>query len=270
MSQNKVPVSTLLLTNNSRAKLPTYFKAMDWVDDIVMLDGGSTDSTKEYAAEYAHCQIHDQSAEYLDERGYINDFGGMRNYGYTFAKHPWIICIDADEDLDEECMQSIIETVQSGKPGLYNMNVIRRYKGKTTFSLRPVRQVRLFHTEASIGCIKKIHERIAPKEGAYIGLLKGNIYCDCEDYTLQKNYHYLRLELKTLRRLGLWEWFWWVFLFNTRGLLSRFALAIANRLVPKKGPRIPWKQEFLAAHYNVSLTVRSFPFTRKIFPPEVI
>lgn len=69
---------------NSLSSLAQYF------DDIVVVDTGSTDCSKEIAGCFTN-KIYDFQ--------WISDFSAARNYSLQFAKYDWVLIIDADEEL---------------------------------------------------------------------------------------------------------------------------------------------------------------------------
>ncbi|MBE5943479.1 MAG: glycosyltransferase family 2 protein [Lachnospiraceae bacterium] len=85
----------------------------DLMDEIIIVDTGSTDRTKEIAAKYTD-KIYDFQ--------WIDDFSAARNFSFSKATMDYIYAPDADEILDEEnrtrfkilkkCMLPEIEMVQ--------------------------------------------------------------------------------------------------------------------------------------------------------------
>lgn len=65
----------------------------DLMDEIIIIDTGSTDRTKEIAANYTS-RIYDYK--------WNNDFSAARNYSFSKATMEYIYTADADEILDEE------------------------------------------------------------------------------------------------------------------------------------------------------------------------
>ncbi len=62
------------------------------VNDIVVVDTGSTDGTKELA-ESLGCRVYDYQ--------WVNDFSDARNFSVSKAKNDWILILDADEYIVE-------------------------------------------------------------------------------------------------------------------------------------------------------------------------
>ncbi len=80
------------------------------VDDIVIVDTGSTDGTKELVQKLG-CNL--QNFEWC------NDFAKARNYSISFAKNDWVLVLDADEFV-VECNEKTLRQFLSDK----NSNVV--------------------------------------------------------------------------------------------------------------------------------------------------
>jgi tetratricopeptide (TPR) repeat protein len=65
--------------------------AAPYVDEICIVDTGSTDRTVEIAASFG---------ARVEHRPWRNDFAWARNEALALAKHRWILVLDADEELD--------------------------------------------------------------------------------------------------------------------------------------------------------------------------
>jgi hypothetical protein len=89
----KLPISLCMIVKNEEAFLDVALKSVRAVlglDDIVVVDTGSTDKTKEIAQ--------NNSVSIFDFE-WCNDFSAARNFAASKAKNDWIFYIDADEEL---------------------------------------------------------------------------------------------------------------------------------------------------------------------------
>ena len=67
-------------------------------DDIVVVDNGSTDNTKNI--------VRDLGAKLVEDSW--EGFGKTKNKATNFAKYDWILNLDADEAIDEELKDSLL------------------------------------------------------------------------------------------------------------------------------------------------------------------
>ena len=92
-------ISAVILTKNSSRLLKEVLQSLHSLDEVVILDNGSNDSTLEIARSFANVSVH-----FHDFIG----FGAMKQMGANLAKNDWILTIDSDEiasDLEIEFNQ---------------------------------------------------------------------------------------------------------------------------------------------------------------------
>lgn len=258
----RIPVSTVLLTKNVAHLLPKYFASMKDVDDIIVIDGYSTDGTKELIAAQSNCRIFPQNPAYLDAQGFITDFSALRNEGYSFARHPWILCIDADESASPELLEKVRKIVEGGMPGVYYVRRLFTIDGKPVVSFDASDHVRLFHRSCVKGCVKPVHERLDIIPGSYRGHLGEVVYVpiDTTKSVRSKYDRYLRLEIQSLQGCSWGRWLRWIFLRNLFSIVRRIGTIIVLRLLPKRGPRYPLSLEYEQLRYSLLLLWKSIPF----------
>ncbi|THF73249.1 glycosyltransferase [Cohnella fermenti] len=88
-----VTVSLCMIVKNEEEVLDRCLGSVaDLVDEIVIVDTGSKDRTKEIAERYS-ARIHDYE--------WIDDFAAARNYSFSLATQEYILWLDADDRLLE-------------------------------------------------------------------------------------------------------------------------------------------------------------------------
>ena len=84
-------ISACIIAKNEEALLPQCLASIaSWVDEIVLVDTGSTDRTMEIAKEYG-AKIY--------QHPWQNDFSLHRNQSIEYATGDWILIIDCDEQI---------------------------------------------------------------------------------------------------------------------------------------------------------------------------
>ena len=105
-------ISVVILTLNEEGNLPRCLASVDWCDDILVLDSGSTDATVAIA-EAAGARVISRK---------FDTFAGQRNHAMEFGalRHPWVLHLDADEvvtaELKEELRALIATTTNANHP----------------------------------------------------------------------------------------------------------------------------------------------------------
>lgn len=93
-------ISLHLLIKNEEALLLGLLGLMrPWVNEIVVIDTGSTDRSVEIARSFTSLVV---------ERELNHDFAAARNAGLEVATCPWILQIDADEVPTQELLNWIV------------------------------------------------------------------------------------------------------------------------------------------------------------------
>ncbi len=272
-----IKVSTVLLTKNSATSLSKYLASMTEVDDIVALDGGSTDDTLKILEAAPNVRVFPQHADFL-ENGRIVDFASMRNYGYGLCKYPWILCVDSDEAASKHLLSEVRAIVEKGEPGVYYARRLFTINGKpvVTLNVSASDQIRLFHRAVAPGCVRPVHERVIVLPGAKIDILSETITVPVPTAAASRPKYDRYLAIEVAKHAGIpWSrWLRWLLLRNILSIIRRCITIILVRLIPKRGPRYPLELEYEQLRYSWLLTWRTCPLigprepsTRRTQPP---
>lgn len=119
------------------------------VDEIVLVDTGSTDNTIKIAEEFNAEVFHYE---------WKNDFSDARNYALSKSNGTWILYMDADERLTGKSVNELKNITERNDLAGYRctINSIDENNGKPNF----MRYTRLFHNNPRIKFIGRIHEQI--------------------------------------------------------------------------------------------------------------
>jgi glycosyltransferase involved in cell wall biosynthesis len=94
---NRATLSVAVVALNEEANLPRTLASVAWADEVVVVDSGSKDATRELA------QSH--KARFVSEpwRG----FAAQKNFALSLCTSEWVLSLDADEAVSPELAASI-------------------------------------------------------------------------------------------------------------------------------------------------------------------
>jgi glycosyltransferase involved in cell wall biosynthesis len=144
-------ISAVVITYNERENIRRCLESIKWVDEIIVIDSGSSDGTYEIAKEYAKVITH----PWL---GYAK----QKNFGISLTKNEWILSIDADEELTPSLKEEILQELdKSSYDGYYFprqsffLDKWIKYSG-----WYPDYQLRLFKKSKGRFNEKSVHEKV--------------------------------------------------------------------------------------------------------------
>jgi len=119
---SRAKVSAVLITKNEERNIKRCLESLKWVDEIVVVDGESTDRTVEIAAPYGAKIIN---------HPFQGDFGMERNIGNDNATGDWILALDADEAIPQKTREEIERVLENGSEfDAYNVPRLQYFLGK--------------------------------------------------------------------------------------------------------------------------------------------
>lgn len=158
-------LTVIVITKNEEERIRVCLESVKWADELIVLDNGSTDKTKEIAKKYTD-KIH--TFENLD-------FASIRNKGNELAAGNWIFYIDSDErvlsDLREEVYKLIQENIFSAV-AISRKNIIFGKEVKSG-PFWPDWVIRLLKKDDFEGWVGKVHEY--PKFKGKLGYTKSSL-----------------------------------------------------------------------------------------------
>ena len=176
-------ISAALMVKNEEEMLERCLQALQWADEIVVLDSGSTDQTLEIARRYT-------------DKVFINDdwqgFGMQRQRLHDLCTGDWILMVDADEIISESLANKITElrsddacnTAFKLRWQTHVFGKALRFGGWCSYKLC------LYPREkGSWDPAVKVHEKLSLKEGCKIRKIEARMhhysYRDMEDYLVK-------------------------------------------------------------------------------------
>ena len=171
-------ISCIIITRNESKSIRRCLESISWVDEIILVDSGSTDDTKTIASEFTQ-KIFD-----LEWKG----FGGAKEFARKQASGDWILSVDADEVVPEDLREEIHRAIRSEDPS--NGYFIPR---RSNFLGRWIKHggwypdlvLRLFRKDNGRFTDRLVHEEVQVKGKT------GRLRCDLLHYTDPNFEHYL-------------------------------------------------------------------------------
>ena len=116
-------IGVMMIVKNEAKHLDACLASCaSWVDEIVIVDSGSTDATIAIAQSYT-----DKVFEHSDWPG----FGKQRQIAQSYMTSDWVLVLDADEQVSAELAASIRDVAQHGAlDGCYEINRLTKAFGK--------------------------------------------------------------------------------------------------------------------------------------------
>jgi glycosyltransferase involved in cell wall biosynthesis len=148
------PITATILTKNSEALIAPVLAALEWCDEVLVLDTGSTDSTLAIAATFANVNLHQLQEPFPG-------FGAAHRRAVELARHDWILSVDSDE-IVLPALAAEIRSLRLEPRTIYAMPFRNFFRGKhiTTCGWSPDAHERLFHRGSTNFSASAVHERV--------------------------------------------------------------------------------------------------------------
>lgn len=120
----KLPLSCFIIAKNEADRIARTIRSVrSWVDEVVVVDSGSSDGTIAIAqAEGARVVVQPWLG-----------FGGQKRFAEEQCRHDWVLNLDADEVVPAALRREIIALLRSGTPAnvAYGMPIHIVYPGQS-------------------------------------------------------------------------------------------------------------------------------------------
>ena len=190
-------VSAVIIVKNEEAHLAQCLSTLQWVDEVIVLDSGSTDAT---------CQIAESFNAQVVQSERWQGFGIQRQRAQALARCDWILMIDADERVTPELKASIQAHIQ-GAPTIGRMSRLSwcfggfiRHSG-----WYPGLIDRLYPRRSAYYNSDLVHEKLLNPDGLPIKRLHGDLLhftYDSMRHFLDKSAHYADLWAQGRQKQG--------------------------------------------------------------------
>ena len=113
-------LSVIIITKNEGENIRACIESVNWADEIIVVDSGSSDATVEICRELG-AQVHQH-----DWPG----FGMQKNRALSYANHEWVFSIDADERVTSELRAQLINAMEDGNKNGYYVPRLSQFCGR--------------------------------------------------------------------------------------------------------------------------------------------
>lgn len=141
----------MIVLNEEKFLKRALTNVASYVDEIIIVDGGSKDRTLQIAGSF--------KARTIQAR-WKNDFAAQRNIGLKQAKGEWVLVIDADEVYEKKLLREL-QSLAQNNIGIDAFAFPRKnyIDGKQTAAY-PDRQTRFFKRDKKIRYERPLHEQV--------------------------------------------------------------------------------------------------------------
>lgn len=177
-------ISFVILTFNSEKYLHAVLESISWADEVVVVDSGSVDNTRNIVEQFANTKF-----IYHEWKG----FGSQKQFGVDSAKHDWIFVLDSDEIFTRELTEEVKEELKKPTFKAYKVARLNKFFGREirTMGLYPDYSVRFFNRKFAEFDGRTVHEKVVAADT--IGLLKNHFiheaYESISQFIVKQNWY---------------------------------------------------------------------------------
>lgn len=176
-------LSVIIITKNEALNIRECLTSVQWADEIIVVDSGSTDETISICREFtSHIHVHDWPG-----------FGVQKNRALGYATQDWVLSLDADERVTSELRSEIEQIMRAGQDPGYEIPRLSSFCGRYMqhSGWYPDYVTRLFRRNSGQFSNDLVHERVLIN--GTVGRLKQNLLHESFrdlDQLLAKMNHY--------------------------------------------------------------------------------
>jgi len=190
-------LAAVVIARNEQDNIRRCLSSLEFCGELVVVDAFSSDATVKIASEFT---------ERIYERQW-QGYGSQKNYGISKTTLPWVLSIDADEEVSEELKVELYQLMNGGVPSDQAYSIPRKtlHSGKWIRhgGWYPNRLVRLFQKDSGRWTEDEVHESWET-EGS-VGALQQHLnhysFLDISDQ-VERNNDYSSLGARRLARSG--------------------------------------------------------------------
>lgn len=140
-------VSGFVIVKNGEKTLERCLASLAHVcDEIIVVDTGSTDRTKEIAAKFT-------DADRIFDFAWIDDFSAARNFAIEQCTGDWVMYLDADDEMDSESCNQLKKVLNESAHEISGYSIPYRYSSEKILYVP-----RAFRRSLDLRFVMPVHE----------------------------------------------------------------------------------------------------------------
>ena len=193
---NKLPISCFIIAQDEADRINnTIESVIDFVDEVIVIDSGSTDGTQDLARQLG-CKV------FFNK---WNGYGPQKRFGEDCTKNEWLLNLDADEYLSDQIKSEILQIFDDNNKhyNFFSMKVTPIYpnwKKPRLFSASH-QCVRLYNKRFGRFSNSPVHDSVETNNSK-VFYFKNHIYHNSVrsfTHLIEKEESYIQLQSKTLK-----------------------------------------------------------------------
>jgi len=201
MTATRLPISAFIIARNEADRISrAILSVRDWVDEVIVVDSGSTDDTVKVS-------------EALGARTAFNEwngFGPQKVFAENLCRNKWLLNLDADEEITPACADEIMALFQGGEPAdkIFEFKFLELRPYETEPRRFPLYKIytRFYHRDYAGFRASTVHDSVVPKDAnARTVRLKNGAWhrsLRSHQHTVEKINAYTTLQAEDLFRKG--------------------------------------------------------------------
>ncbi len=197
---DSLPISAFIIAKNEADRIPkAILSVRDWVDEVIVVDSGSTDDTVKIA-------------ESLGAKTFFHEwqgYGRQKIYGETLCRNAWLFNLDADEEATPKTVAEIKALFAAGEPKhkafAMKTNCVFRFEDRPRRFAVSMTHGRLYNRDYAGFKDSTVHDSVVLRDGGELKLLKHGLnhyIFRSHAHTIEKVNSYSSMQAEDLFRKG--------------------------------------------------------------------
>lgn len=193
---NKLPISCFIIAKNEADRIAQTIESVEGlVDEIIVIDSGSTDGTQDLVKELG-CKLY-----YNKWHG----FGPQKRFGEDKARNKWLLNLDADEYLSNELKAEIRDLFSKKlESNFYSMKVTPIYPNWNKPRLFSAHHlcIRLYNIEFGRFSSSEVHDSVQTNSNKIIKLKNPVLHKSVRSFShlIEKEDSYIKMQIESLKK----------------------------------------------------------------------